>query len=453
MTARVLVVDDIRPNVKILEAKLSSEYFDVFTAMSGPEALASVEKNQPDIVLLDVMMPGMDGFEVCRRIKADPTTSHIPVIMVTALSDPQDRVQGLDAGADDFLTKPVDDVALFARVRSLVRLKLMMDELRLRERTSNTFGIIEPMAPMNSASITSGRILLVEDDAREAERLKKALADGIAVTVVGDGAEALNRARIDDYDVVVISLALKAVDALRLCSQIRSVEETRQVPVLLLVGPEDQKRLVKGLEIGVTDYVLRPIDRQEFLARTRAGIRRKRYQDGLRSNYNLSLAMAVTDSLTGLYNRRYMTTHLETLLGRKNEQRVAATMMLDIDYFKNVNDTYGHAVGDEVLKEIASRVVRNTRGVDLVCRYGGEEFVVVMPDTERTVAANVAERLRNGVAGTPVMVAGVGALNITCSIGVTLSQADDTAAAMLKRADDAMYMAKRDGRNRVVVSD
>ena len=122
MTARILVVDDIPANVKLLEAWLSAEYFDVLTAANGPEALAICQEGSCDIVLLDVMMPGMDGFEVCRRIKNNPATAHLPVVMVTALDQPADRVRGLDAGADDFLTKPIDEVALVARVRSLARL-------------------------------------------------------------------------------------------------------------------------------------------------------------------------------------------------------------------------------------------------------------------------------------------------------------------------------------------
>ena len=127
MSAPILVVDDVPANVKLLEARLSAEYFDVVTAMSGGEALAICEKAECDIVLLDVMMPDMDGFEVCRRIKANRSTHHIPVVMVTALDHPSDRVKGLDAGADDFLTKPVSDVVLIARVRSLTRLKMMTD--------------------------------------------------------------------------------------------------------------------------------------------------------------------------------------------------------------------------------------------------------------------------------------------------------------------------------------
>ena len=144
MSARVLVVDDVPANVKLLEARLSAEYFDVTTAQSGPEALALCERAECDIVLLDVMMPDMDGFEVCRKLKSNPATHHIPVIMVTALDQPSDRVRGLEAGADDFLTKPVTDVALISRVRSLARLKMVTDELRMRALTSKEIGIQSP---------------------------------------------------------------------------------------------------------------------------------------------------------------------------------------------------------------------------------------------------------------------------------------------------------------------
>ena len=141
MTARVLVVDDILANVKLLEARLAAEYFEVLTASSGQEALDICARERVDVVLLDVMMPGMDGFEVCRRIKSAPKTSHVPVIMVTALDQPSDKVQGLEAGADDFLTKPVDDIALITRVKNLARLKMLNDEMMMRASTTQQMGI------------------------------------------------------------------------------------------------------------------------------------------------------------------------------------------------------------------------------------------------------------------------------------------------------------------------
>jgi len=450
MTARILVVDDIRTNIKVLEAKLSSEYYEVITASNGPEALEQAHNANPDLILLDVMMPGMDGFEVCRRLKADPATAHVPVIMVTALGDPEDRVQGLSAGADDFLTKPVDDVAMFARVRSLLRVKLMLDELRMRERTSANLGVISPPVPSVDEDYSSARVLLVEDNPRDQVRLQRMVEGQFLIEMQGDGAGTLAAARKQEYDSIVVSLALKNPDGLRLCSQLRSTEETRNVPILLLVGAEDQRALVKGLEIGVTDYVVRPIDRNEFIARMRAQIRRKRYQDRLRQHYQQSIEMAVTDPLTGLYNRRYMASHLGTLLAQSPSQHGTAVLMLDLDHFKLVNDTHGHQVGDEVLREIGGRIVRNIRGIDMACRYGGEEFVVLMPDTSLEAARVVADRLHRAIRETPVKVtAPVGELSITCSLGLAGSLGAESPEALLKRADDALYAAKNSGRDRV----
>jgi two-component system, cell cycle response regulator len=450
MTARILVVDDIRTNIKVLEAKLTSEYYEVITASSGPEALEAAAAQRPDLILLDVMMPGMDGFEVCRRLKANPETAHVPVIMVTALGDPEDRVQGLSAGADDFLTKPVDDVAMFARVRSLLRVKLMLDELRMRERTSATLGVISPPVPNVQEDYVSARLLVVEDNPRDQVRLQRMIEGQFQIEMTADGAEALSRARNTEYDSVVISLALQNPDGLRLCSQFRTTEETRNVPILLLVGPDDQKQLVKGLEIGVTDYVVRPIDRNEFIARLRAQVRRKRYQDRLRLHYQQSIEMAVTDSLTGLYNRRYMASHLATLLDQGASQRGTSVLMLDLDHFKQVNDTHGHQAGDDVLREIGNRIVRNIRGIDMACRYGGEEFVVLMPDTDLESAEVVANRLLQAIGGKPIAARGAGELTVTCSIGCTASAAGDSAESLLKRADEALYQAKNSGRNQIV---
>src|SRR6201996_1782529 len=187
MTARVLVVDDVDLNVKLLEAKLTSEYFEVLTANNGPTALDVADAELPDIVLLDVMMPRMDGFEVCRRLKANTRTVDIPVVMVTALSDVADRLRGLESGADDFLTKPVNDIALFARVRSLVRLKRMMEELRLREEICGRFGNQEEQNEHTEA-ISEAHILLVEQQGFGASRIAETLSPlAASVRQVGSG--------------------------------------------------------------------------------------------------------------------------------------------------------------------------------------------------------------------------------------------------------------------------
>jgi len=243
MTARVLVVDDIPANVKLLEARLSAEYFDVVTAMSGAEALAICERAECDLVLLDVMMPDMDGFEVCRRLKTNTLTHHIPVVMVTALDQPADRVRGLEAGADDFLTKPIPELALIARVRSLTRLKMVTDELRMRALTSRDIGIESPEREAVADTGRGGRILIVDDRPASYERVAAVLSKEHSVEIERDPSEALFRASEGNYELLIISLGLESFDALRLCSQLRSLDRTRSVPVLAITEPDNSARM------------------------------------------------------------------------------------------------------------------------------------------------------------------------------------------------------------------
>ncbi len=455
MTARVLVVDDVPPNVKLLEAKLTSEYFDVLTAYSGPEALDVTNREHPDIILLDVMMPGMDGFEVCRRIKADPATAHIPVVMVTALDQPSDRVTGLEAGADDFLTKPVQDLALFARVRSLVRLKVMMDELRNRKTTGTSLGWDDDDSVVFDTSVpTDGTILIVDEQERVMERIAKAL-DGVGeLSFMAGGDDAAERAREKNFDLIIVSLTMRDTDGLRVCSKLRSYEETRHVPILVMVDDGNTKLLVRALEMGVNDYVVRPVDRQEFLARVKTQLKRKRFADKLWENFHLSMQLATTDAVTGLYNRHYLTSHMDTRMQAAQKQgKELSVLMMDIDHFKAVNDTYGHAVGDLVLKEFATRIERNIRGVDLAARYGGEEFVVMMPETPTDWATMIGNRLREEVSDNSFdFELQEGPISITVSIGVATSKDGQTPAQLLESADRALYEAKAAGRNKVIVA-
>jgi two-component system cell cycle response regulator len=451
MTARVLVVDDILANVRLLEAKLSAEYFDVVTAMNGADALESVQRSRPDIVLLDVMMPGIDGIEVCRRIKANPQTQHIPVVMVTALDQPEDRVKGLEAGADDFLTKPVNDLALFCRVKSLVRLKMLTDELRARSPS------VDPMALLGrqdaEADGRPGRILVIDNRAHVSERIRSALSSRHEVTVMEDPMAAVVHAAECGYELIVINLDIENVDGLRLCSQLKSIERTRQTPILIIVDPDDHQRLLRGLDMGVNDYLIRPLDRQELLARVNTQIRRCRYAEQLRSNVQASMEMAVTDALTGLYNRRYMESQTSVLVEHAaNRGKTLSVVVLDVDHFKAVNDTHGHDVGDRVLQELAARLRACVRNIDLICRMGGEEFVVVLPDAGMEIALKVAERIRRIMSAKPFDAgARAGPLAITVSLGVSLIESpSDSIDDIVKRADEALYRAKREGRNRVI---
>jgi two-component system cell cycle response regulator len=452
MTARVLVVDDILANVKLLEARLQAEYFEVLTAFSGPEALDVCARERVDVVLLDVMMPGMDGFEACRRLKADPATQDVPVIMVTALDQPSDRLQGLEAGADDFLTKPVDEIALITRVKNLARLKMLDDEMALRAASTDQITLARDAAALLDRSNAAGRLLLVDDHPRSAARILEPLSKVHDTFIERDLQLAMDQINKFNFDLVIVSLGLTNADGLRLCSQIRSLERTRHLPLIILVDPGDDARLLRGLDMGVNDYVIRPVDRHELLARVKAQIRRKRHSDFLRNRLEESVEMAVTDQLTGLHNRRYLETHLRGLLDEaQTNGRALSILITDIDYFKRINDTHGHDAGDIVLRDFAGRLRRHIRGIDLACRYGGEEFVVIMPDTELEVARHVGERLRECIADEPFAISSAISLPVTASVGIsTLQSLDDTPLTLIKRADNALYEAKRLGRNQVV---
>ena len=454
MTARILVVDDVEANVKLLEARLTADYFEVRTARSGPEALAICARERADIVLLDVMMPGMDGFEVCRRLKSEPRTQHIPVIMITALDQPSDRVRGLEAGADDFLTKPVDDLALITRVKNLARLKTLTDEMLMRASTEEQMGFVTGAVGGAVDQLgRDGHILLVEDRDRSAERILDTLKPDHRVAWEKDAGQALLRLPDGGFDLMIVSLNLDGADGLRLCSQVRSLDRTRRLPIMVIVEPGENARLLRALDMGVNDYIVRPVDPNELQARVRTQIKRKRYTDQLRTQLEETVEMAVLDPLTSLHNRRYMTSHLRTLFEESAQRgKPLSVLLLDIDYFKAVNDSHGHDAGDSVLREFASRVRRNIRGIDLACRLGGEEFVVVMPDTDLVKASLVGERLRQCIAAAPFYAGErIGTLQVTASVGVaSLEFPDDTPELILKRADQALYCAKRDGRNRVV---
>ena len=456
MSARVLVVDDILPNVKLLEAKLSAEYYDVLTATNGPDALIKVASESPDLVLLDVMMPGMDGFEVCSRIKNDPKLAHIPVVMVTALTDAQDKVRGLEAGADDFLSKPINDIALMARVRSLVRLKMALDEWRARENTANQLGVMDSATNVMTQSAEKARILIVEDKDFERRKIETTLrGDHDALMACETGVKGMELVSTNDFDLLIISLNLAGEDGLRLCSHLKSNERTRSIPILMIGSEDDMPRIAQGLEMGAHDYILRPVDRNELVARVRTQVRRKRFQESLRSTYEISLSMALTDSLTGLYNRRYLEVHLQKLLQKGHESRKSlGVLLLDIDHFKKVNDTYGHNVGDEILKTFGDRLKDKLRSFDLVARLGGEEFVVILPDVSEQRAHLVAERLRASIVEQPFK-CGVpeGQLTISASLGgafIDSAANVQTPAQVLARADKCLYEAKEGGRNCVV---
>lgn len=458
MPGRILLVDDTLTSRFLTRTKLFNAYFEVIEAQTGKDALQIAFDEEPDLVLLDAMMPGIDGFETCRRLKLAPETAHIPVVMLTALEDRDSRLRGIDAGADDFLTRPSPDRRMLSRIESLVRSKMAMDELRLRAidapgRQLDGFALEDMVATPQDASL-----LLVglgtETGPDLAGEIRNRL--GAAVEIAEDIAAARALASGGRFDAFLVGQPEGEKSPLRAAATLLSMPASRRAAITVLDRTADAGLAVAAFDLGVCDVLDLPLDPIELAARLRVQLRRKFYADALRRSVKTSIEMASIDPLTGLYNRRFTNARLAHMLARpetgKGSNRTVA-MLLDLDKFKPVNDRYGHAAGDCVLAEFAARLRANVRQVDLVARIGGEEFLVVMPDTRAGSAARVAERVRNAVESPPFTLDRDGTqINLTVSIGLSVHRRGEPAAAFLARADDALYASKTSGRNTVTMA-
>ena len=451
MSARILVVDDIMANRRLMQAKLEAKYYSVLLAENGPQAIEVAHSSAPEIILLDVMMPGMDGYEVCRQLKASPETAHIPVVMLTALSETADRVRGLDAGADDFLTKPVDDFALMSRLNALLRYNAVTTELRQREASGVKIGAFsEDEASTLNRPVN---VLVVDTSPYNVKRLREPLEGAGHSVFTLEEADGLEKSGSEKLDVVLLGLSNQGYDPLRLCAHLRTNDATRALSIIVTVDERDTDLAGRALELGASDVIQQPLAVEELLARIRTQTRRSRYVEILRNRVDRGLELSVIDQLTGLYNRRYMNNQLSLWMKRSSMGGTPLSVVsVDIDHFKKVNDVYGHEAGDRVLKEFAERIMANVRPKDIVCRPGGEEFLVIMPETGGDLACSAAERIRRAIAAETFDggTRSARALEVTVSAGVATFQGDeDTIADMMRRADDALYKAKSAGRNQV----
>ncbi|MBK5932573.1 response regulator receiver modulated diguanylate cyclase [Rhodovulum imhoffii] len=461
MPGRILVADDVAINRITMTVSLSSAHYDVIPATCGQEALHLARTVAPDLALIDMRMPDLDGTEVCRRLRATPETADMPIIIVTAAQETEARRSALEAGADDFLSKPHDDLILLARVRNLLRARETARELALRNGTCRALGFADPP----SGFTRPGSIALIGSSTQEAMAWKAALhllvPDRISVKT---RAEVLSPPPGRVPDIYLISADLDRPGAgLRLMSELRSQTETRHGAVILAVPEGARETAAMALDLGANDLVTVPFDAREMALRLRGQLTRKRQADRLRNSVRDGLRMAVTDPLTGLFNRRYALPHLASFAQRAaGSGRSFAVMVLDIDHFKGINDRHGHTAGDRVLESFAQRVRDNLRPTDLIARMGGEEFLIALPETEPDIAVATAERLRRAIQASAFdLPRGKGQAEVTVSIGVAIGHpckswrygpnAEAGVQTLLDRADTALYRAKAEGRNRVAL--
>ncbi|MBO9468305.1 diguanylate cyclase [Tropicibacter sp. R15_0] len=454
MTGRILVVDPVPTNRIILRVKLSAAFYEVVQAASGKAALAMMKKAKPDLVMTASDLPDMTGRALVQALRGQDGGVRLPVVMLHGDDDPGERLASLAAGADDVLARPIDDLVMLARLRSLLRARDAEAELQLRDDTRRALGLAEQAAefatPAHVALIPTGR-------QPEAEKIVSDLSAELRdrITLV-DPEDAL-RERRPAPDVIVIAEGPGGNgEGLTLLAQMRASTLTRHASLIYVAQPHQRREAASALDMGANDLLAGGLELQELSLRLKKQIERKRTADRLRANMQDGLRAAVTDPLTGLYNRRYTLPHLNRLAERSARQgRPYAVLVLDLDHFKQVNDKFGHPAGDAVLVSLAQRLKDNLRAADLISRWGGEEFLIAMPDTGRMAAQRTAERLCQIMAEHPVMLPGGARIAVTLSIGVaTASREGETAPlALIDRADKALYMAKQEGRNRVVTAE
>lgn len=455
MSGRILIADDVATNRIVLKVKLTSACYDVVQAATVSEVISLATANPPDLILLGQTLQGGGGVEACRQLKEYARLAQIPVVIISPINDRDSRLDALQAGAEDFLTKPLDESTLLAMVRNLMRVHASRNEMARRQVLAEEMGFAEE----NGTFQHKAQIALLPPTIEAGLMWRKALTHEMSQKVhVLTKAQALedsaNGTAAPDVFVIAANLPDPG-DGLRLVSELRSRLSTRNALILFVDESSNGTAASMALDLGANAVLTGYFDAEEIRVRLKRLIPGKFLSDRLRNTVNQRLSLAMTDPLTGLYNRRYATSYLERLETQSaKDAKGFALMLLDLDRFKSINDRYGHIAGDEVLVAVANRLRANIRDMDLLARFGGEEFLIAMPDTNHDAAMVMAERLRRIVGEVAIPSKAIrGDIPVTMSIGVAVSRPghseDGDIQSLLQSADRALYASKAEGRNQV----
>ena len=450
--SKILVVDDEPLNVKLLTAMLPSEQYVTASAFSGDEALKIVRDFRPDLILLDIMMPGLNGYDLTRILKSNTESCDIPIVLITAFSGSEYEIKGLEAGADEFLNKPVNKTELLTRAKSLIRLRQYKEQIKSRTCSINSVtSSKDENNCLDNAELNLPTILIVEDNKIDAKLLQRYLhGEPYQIKFASDGENAISRSQQERIDVILLDLLLPGKNGFEVCSTLKEMENTQNIQIVAITGLSDLESKLKGIELGVDDYLIKPVNMHILRTRVKSLVKKKALLDRLCDKYEMAVHSAITDKLTGLYNRRYFDHFLDFEIKRTSRQKTSlALLMMDIDNFKQINDTLGHLFGDKILNKLGDIIKSIIRETDLAARYGGEEFSVVMSNTGLEDATDIAERMRKEISSYNFDITKG---PTTVSIGISLYPSDSTSLQdLLSNADRALYRAKNEGKNRVCV--
>jgi two-component system cell cycle response regulator len=453
---RILIVDDDPGSLRLLESMLPVDKYNVVKASNGEDALISAFDQPPDLILLDIMMPGMNGYEVTRQIKNDKRTKDIPIIIVTSLEESECRSKGMEEGAEELLTKPVHSTELLTRVSSMLRLKEYRDQLTIRTLSGKNFCFMPKMQQdIQVKDEEIPVILVVEDTEVDAKIIENALeGEPLRLKIVNNGQDVFSFVEQEKTDLILLDIILPDMNGFEICRRLKKYHKDIQVVIVTCL--DDLESKIKGVELGADDFLVKPIIGRELKARIKTLLEKKVHLDSLRTHYEEALDRSQLDWLTGLYNHGYFQQFLGYELQRSLKQGFPVSLiMIDVDDFKNYNDTLGHSAGDVILRDMG-QVVRNTiREVDFAARYGGEEFAIVLPYVNRDNIRTVAQRIHDALTSHDYFHdKSIKLKNPTVSMGIAIFPEEATNKSdLIIQADSMLYLAKKNGKNRFQISE
>lgn len=454
----ILIVDDELRNIKLMAAILSTEPYKILQAINGEQALLMVGSHKVDLILLDVMMPGINGFEVTQLIKNNPETKNIPIILVTALDGSENKQKAKEVGADEFLTKPVNKIEVVTRIKSMLQLKQCQEQLNTHKSIGEKLAI--PQKIIYSENIENKNkktdhqtVLLIEDDYQQAKLIKSLVAsEPYNLIVASSGEEAIRLGQTIKIDLILLDLMLPGMSGYDVCEHYKANEATRNIQIVAITSLSDIESKIKCINKGVDDYLIKPVNIKEVKSRINVLLKKKINLDHLQAHHKEVLNLAIIDGLTGLYNQTYLKNYLQLEIERSLERGyLIVLMMLDLDDFKKYNDTLGHPAGDSILRRFSELIKMNIREIDLPARYGGEEFSVVMPYASKKEAIATAEKIRTTLQNSPIVEDDKNRVNqITTSIGIAICPKQATTVdGLINKADYMLYHAKKTGKNKI----
>lgn len=452
MSGRILIADDLATNRIVLKVKLTVSGYDVIQVERVDDVLDTARRAQPDLIILGRGHSGQN-VSICAALKNDPILRSIPVILFAENDGPSARIAALRAGADDVYSRGVTESTLSAMVRNLIRTRATCEEVTRHRDIASKFGCTEDTASF----VPAAHIALVASDPERALLWRRTLGTELPhrlnvmtkVQALGDMNAVSN---IPDAFVISASLDEDS-DGLRLVSELRSRVRTRHAIIIVVPDQDRPNDGAMALDLGADAILHAGFEATELALRLKTLLTRKQKLDTLRKRFDHDLTLAVQDPLTGLHNRRYAQSYLSRLEQEAlTNGQPYAILVLDLDHFKSINDRFGHGVGDQVLVEVANRLQSSLREFDLLARFGGEEFMVALPDVRSKDVVAMAERLRRAIGDHPIYVTDTTfSISVTVSVGVAVwgDQKNDTRSAheLTQAADRALYASKSDGRN------